>query len=52
MGCNLLLALSEIFTFTAIYAAVSLVSADADFQHIRWFGLSIPAGNLASMGRG
>jgi hypothetical protein len=28
------------------------VSADADFQHIRWFGLSIPAGNLASMGRG
>ena len=52
MGCNLLLALSEVFTFTVIYAAVNLLNADADLQHFRWFGLSIPAGNLASMGRG
>jgi hypothetical protein len=35
MGCNLLLALSEVFTLTVIYAAVNLLNADADLQHFR-----------------
>lgn len=53
MACNVLLASSEAFTFTVIFQAARLLSADSASLHWRWSGLVSPLGRwLESIPRG